>query len=155
MWKPIFCPREDCSQSGICLLAFPKCISTWGSTRGGSVGILMFYTVSAVLHLGNSITSGDLGVECIHPSFDISGNLCLSSCCISSSHSVQVSGRTCHRSIQTFGSSSVMLDGCSLAFHNSQHVGRNSSALSCHKRSHCECFGRPFAQGSVISTYNP
>ena len=48
-----------------------------------------------------------------------------------------------------------MLDGGSLASHQSHHVGRHSSVVSCHKRSHCGCFGQPGAQGSVISAFNP
>ena len=51
-----------------------------------------------------------LGVECIPPSLDVSGKLCLSSSCISSSSSVKISGRTCHRSIQTSDSSDTMLE---------------------------------------------
>ena len=44
----------------------------------------------------------------------------------SSSSSVQVSGRTCQQSTQTFDSGGGMLDGGSLFSHNSQHVGRCS-----------------------------
>ena len=69
--------------------------------------------------------------------------------------SVQVSGRTCQRSTQTFDSGGTMLDGGSLASHSSQHVGRCSSVLSHHKRSHHGCFGRPCAQESAISAFNP
>ena len=39
--------------------------------------------------------------------------------------------------------------------HHSQHVGRCSMAMSHHKRSCHGCFGRPGAQGSVISAFNP
>ena len=45
--------------------------------------------------------------------------------------------------------------GGSLASHSSQQVERHSSVLSCHQRSHCGCFSRPCAQGSVISAFNP
>ena len=45
-----------------------------------------------------------LGVECLQPSLDFSGKLCVSSSCSSSSGSVQVSGRTCQWSTQTFDS---------------------------------------------------
>ena len=48
-----------------------------------------------------------------------------------------------------------MLDGGSLAPHSSQHVGRCFSTVPHHKRSHHGCFGRPGAQGSAISTFNP
>ena len=109
----------------------------------------------ALLQLGNSIISGGLGVEFLQPYLDISGKLCVSSTCISSSSSVQVSGRTCQRSTQTFDSGGTILDGGSLASHSSQHVGRHSLALSLHKISHHRCFGRACAQGSMISTFNP
>ena len=42
-----------------------------------------------------------------------------------------------------------------LASHSSHHVGRCSSVLSCHRRSHHGCFGRPGAQESPISAFNP
>ena len=45
--------------------------------------------------------------------------------------------------------------GSSLASHSSQHAGRCSLAVSHHKRSHCGCFGRPGAEGSVVSAFNP
>ena len=48
-----------------------------------------------------------------------------------------------------------MLNGGSLASQSSQHVGGHSSAVSHHKRSHHGCFGRPCAQGSAISAFNP
>ena len=133
---------------------WPSCISTLWSIRGVSVGITMCHVVSAVLHLGKSTTSRDLGDECIQPSLDVSGKLCLSSC-ISSSGSIQVSGGTCCRSIWTSDSSGVKLGGGSLASHSSQHVGRHSPMLFSHKRSHHGCLSRPGAQGSAISTFNP
>ena len=108
----------------------------------------------ALLHHGNSTTSGGLRVECLQPSLDFSGKLCVSSSSSSSSGSVQVSGRTCQWSTLTFGSGGTMLDGGSLASHHSQHVGRCSSAMSHHKRS-CGCFNGPGAQGSAISAFNP
>ena len=48
-----------------------------------------------------------------------------------------------------------MLDGGSLASHSSHHAGRCSLVVSHCKRSHSRCFGRPGAQGSVISGFNP
>ena len=109
----------------------------------------------ALFHLGNSTTSGGLGVECLQPSLDSSGKLCVSSSDSSSSRSVQVSGGTCQQSTQTFDSGVTMLDGGSLASHCSQHVGKCSLAVSHHKRSHHGYFGRPGAQGSVITAFNP
>ena len=69
--------------------------------------------------------------------------------------SVQVSSRTCQWSTQTFDSGGSMLNGGSLASHSSQHVGRCSLVVPSSKRSHRGCFGRPGAQGSVISAFNP
>ena len=48
-----------------------------------------------------------------------------------------------------------MLDGGSLASHSSQHADRCSLAVSHCKRSCRGCFGRPGAQGSAISAFNP
>ena len=58
--------------------------------------------MSVLFNLGKSTTSGSFGVECIQPSLDISGKLCLSFSYLNSSASVQFSCRTCHQSIQTF-----------------------------------------------------
>ena len=73
----------------------------------------------------------------------------------SSSSSVQVSGGTCQQSTQRFDSGDAMLDGCSLASHSSQNVGRCLSVVSHHRRSHCGCFSRSGTQGSAISAFNP
>ena len=121
--------------------------SPLGPSRGGPAGIFLFHSMPALFHLGISTTSGGLGVECLQPSLAVSGELCISSSCISSSGSVHVSGRTCQRSTQTFDSGSTKLNGGSLGPHSSQHVGRHSS---CHG-----CFGRPGTQGSAISVFNP
>ena len=43
---------------------------------------------------------------------------------------MQVSGRTCIRSIKIPYSSGTLLDGCFLASFSSQHVGRHASLLS-------------------------
>ena len=106
-----------------------------GPTRGGSAGILPYHSMPVFLHFGNSTNSGGLGGECLQPSLEVSGKLCVSFNCISSSSSVQVSGRTCQRSTQTIDSGGTMLDGGSLASQSSQHVGRCSLALSHHKLS--------------------
>ena len=129
--------------------------SPLGSTRGGYAGILPYHSMPALLHLANSTASGSLGVECLHPSLDVSGKLCVSSSCTSSSSSVHVPGRTFQRSILTSDSGGTMLGGDSLASHSSQHVGRYSLVLSHHKRSLHGCFSRPCAQGSAISAFNP
>ena len=127
----------------------------WGQPEVGSAGILLYSSMPVLVHIENSATSGGLEVECLQPSLDVSGMLCVSSSCISSSSSVQVSGRTCQRSTQTFDSSDTMLDGGSLASHSSQHVGIHSSVLSHHKGSLHGCFGRQCAQWSAISAFKP
>ena len=81
--------------------------------------------------------------------------VCVSSSDSGPSCSVQVSGRTCQQSTQTFDSGGTMLDGGSLASHHSQHVSRCSSAVSHCKRSHHGCLGRPGSQGSAISVFDP
>ena len=129
--------------------------SPLGPSRGGPAGIFLFQSIPALIHLGISTTSGGLGVECLQPSLDVSGKLCVSSSCISSSGSIQVFDRTCQRSTQTFDSGGTMMDGGSLAPHSSQHVGRHSLARPHHKRSDCGCLGRPGTQGSVMSVFNP
>ena len=136
------------------LLRWLRQLSPLGPSRGVPVDIFSFHSMPALLHLGISTTSEGLGVECLQPSLDISGKLCISSC-ISSSGSVQVSGRTCQRSIQMFDSGGTMLDGGSLAPHSSQHVGRCSSAVPHCKRSCHGCLFRPGAQWSAISAFNP
>ena len=52
-----------------------------GPSRGGPAGIFSFYSMPALLHCGNSTTSSSLGVECLQPSLDFSGKLCVSSSC--------------------------------------------------------------------------
>ena len=136
MWRLIFCPGVRCFQSGIFSLRWLKQVFVrilpLGSARGGSANILPYHSMPALICLGISTTSGDLGIECLQPSLDVSGKLYVSSC-ISSFSPVQVSGRTCQRSTQTFHSGSTMLVGGSLTSHNSQHVGRHSSVMSHHK----------------------
>ena len=126
-----------------------------GPSIGGTPGIFSFYSLPALFHFGNSPASGGLGVEFLQPSLEFSGKLCISSSGSGPSCSGQVSSRTCQRSTLTFASGGSMLDGSSLASHSSQHAGRHSSVVSHCKRSHHGCFGRPGAQGSAISAFNP
>ena len=67
----------------------------WGPSRGGPTGTFSFYSIPVLLYLGNSTTSGGLGVECLQPSLVFSGELCVSSSYSSSSSSVHISGRMC------------------------------------------------------------
>ena len=128
--------------------------SPLGPSRGGPPGIFSFYSMPTLFHFGNSTASGGLGAECLQPSLEISGKLCVSSSGSGPSCSVQVSSRTCQWSTQTFTSGGSMLDGGSLASHSYQHAGRCSSVVPSSKRSHHGCFGRPGAQGSAISAFN-
>ena len=73
-----------------------------GPSRGGPTSIFSFYSMPALFHLGNATTSGGLEVECLQLSLDFSGRLCVSSSSSSFSSSVQVSGKTCQWSTQTF-----------------------------------------------------
>ena len=155
MWKQIICSRIGCFQSGTFSLRWFRQLFAFGPSRGGPTGISLFYSMPALFHLGNSINSGGLGVECFQPSLDFSGKLCVSSSSSGPSSSVQVSGRTCQQSTQTFDSGGAMLDGGSLASHSSQHVRGCSLAVSHCNRSCHGCFGRPGTQGSVISAFNP
>ena len=100
--------------------------------------------------LETQLPPGALGLNAF-----ISGRLCVFSSSISFSSSVQVSGRTCQGSTQTFYSGGTMLEGGSLASHSSQHVERCSSVLSHHIRSCHGCVGRPHTQGLAISAFNP
>ena len=69
------------------MLLSTRGILTFGSTVGGSFGILTDHSKSALLPWG----------EQFQLSLDISGELCLLSCSINSSSSVQISSRTCQR----------------------------------------------------------
>ena len=48
-------------------------ISSLGSTPGVFLGILMYHPISALLFLGQSITSGSLEVEYFQQSLEVSG----------------------------------------------------------------------------------
>ena len=155
MWRLIICPRISCFWSGTFSLRWLRQLFAFGTFQRWTSGIFSFYSMPALFHFGNTTACGGLGVECLQPSLDFSGKLCVSSSSSGPSSSVQVSGRTCQQSTQTFDSGGTMLDGGSLASHHSQHVGRCSLAVSHHKRSCHGCFGRPGTQGSAISAFNP
>ena len=156
MWRQIFCPRIGCFWRGISSLRWLGQLVTFGAfQRWTSLASSHSAQCQQLCHFGNSTASWGLGVECLQPSLEISGKLCVSSFGSGPSCSGQVSSRTCQQSTQTFASGGSMLDGGSLASHSSQHAGRHSSAVSHHKRSHRGCFGRPGTQGSAISAFNP
>ena len=124
MWRWIIYPGIGCFQSGTFSLRWLRQLLPLGPSRGGPAGFFSFYSMPALFHFGNSTACGGLGVECLQPSLDFSGKLCVSSSCSGPTCSVQVSSRTCQWSTQTFDSDGTMLDGGSLASHHSQHVGR-------------------------------
>ena len=62
----------------------PNSLLTMGLTGGGSVVFLMDQSMLALLHYGKPIASRSFGIECIQPSVDVSGKLCISSSCINS-----------------------------------------------------------------------
>ena len=96
MWK-LFLPGKVGSGVASASLHSSGCLSSLRSTWGGSVNILMYQSMLAILHLGKSTTSGSLGVECFQSPFDIYRELCVSPSCIGFPLLCQVSGRTCHR----------------------------------------------------------
>ena len=152
----------DCLSQGTLLLEWyllphiaKAAFQLWGLPEAGLLGSSHFTQCQQYYTWKKPLPLGGIGGECIQPSLDISDKLCLSFFLISSSGSVPVSGRTCLMSIQTSDSSGTMLDVGTMVSPSFQHVGRHSSMLSCHKRSHCGCFGRPDIQSSAISAFNP
>ena len=95
-----------------------------------------------------------LGVECYQPSLDISCKLSISFSCNTSPSSIQVSGRTCHRLIQTSSSICTLLNGGCLASYSYQYGGRYLSLVSHCKRFLQGCVCRLVAQGLAITAFN-
>ena len=99
------------------------CLHNWGSistlesTGGGFVHIFTYQSMSAILHLGQSIAFFSLGFECFQTSFKVLDVLIISLSCVNSSHFVHISGMTCHRSIQASNLHFTLLDGDFLASH--------------------------------------
>ena len=157
VWRQIICPRISCFRSGTFSLRWLRQHFAFGAFQRWTYWHLL------VLVLLNSSTISPwklhylwgLGVECLQPSLDFSGKLCVSSSSSGPPSSVHISGRTCQWSTQTSDSGGIMLDEGSLASHSSQHGGRCSLTVSYHKRSHHGCFGRSGAEGSAISALNP
>ena len=111
--------------------------------------------MSALLHSGVTFTSSSFGVECLQPSIEVPGGLCISSSSINSSSVVKVSSGTCDKSIHISYSGATMFDRDSLASHSSQHVGRHSSSVSLHKGSHHIFFCSSGSQGYDIAAFKP
>ena len=94
----------------------------------------MYQLMLALLQLGESDIFGKHGVKHFQLSKDVSGELKISSC-VSSPHSVQVSGRMCHRLMQISSPSCSLLGGVFLVSYSSQHLGRCYLSISHHLRS--------------------
>ena len=133
-----------CLLSGIFFLRWFRQLFTFGAFQRWTHGHLLIPLNASIITHWNLHYCWGLRVECLQPSVAISGRLHVSSSSISSSGSVQVSGRTCQRSTQTIDSGGTMFDRGSLASHSSQHVGRHSLAVLHHKRSHCVLKGLPY-----------
>ena len=113
-------------------------ISNLGSSKGGFLGILTFQSMLTVLHLGESAIFGSFGVEDFQHSLEVLGELHISSPSVSLCSSSQVSGRTSTGQFRLL-ILDALLDRGSFASHCSQHVGRSSSLVSNHNRSHQGC----------------
>ena len=93
-----------------------------GSPRGVFRDLLIYQSMSALLHYKECVTSWRLVVECLLPSMAASGELCIFSSFISSNSSVQISDRTCHRLVQTSDPCWTLLVGYFFAFHGNFQV---------------------------------
>ena len=99
VWRPIICHGDGCFQSGIFLTLLKQHLNFRVYERW-ICWFVVYHAALALLHLGKSTTPRCLGVDCVQPSLDVSGRLCLVFC-VSTSGSVQVYVATCHWSIQT------------------------------------------------------
>ena len=117
LWKLTISLRVSWFQSGNCFLTYLMLHFIFGIYQR-LICWPPHIPMSALLCLGKSPTSC-LGVECFQPSLDISVELCLSSPSLSSPGSVQIPGRTSHRSSQTSYSIAILLNGSSFASHHS------------------------------------
>ena len=111
-----------------------------GVNKGGFADILMYQSIPALLHIGNSATSWSLGGSAFnHPlQFQVSYMLPTPALVpiVLSKFLAE-----CYRSIQTSNSQHVLFDGGSLTFtvfHCFQYFGRHSLLVSC---------GKEFLQG--------
>ena len=124
------------------------------SQPGGYTGILPYHSMPALLHLGNTTTSGGLGAECLQPSLDVSGKLCFSSCIgplvLSKFLMEHVKGQPRHL---------ILVASCWMEVPWLPTVLHMLTVILWHcpiiKRSCHRCFGRPCAQESAKSAFNP
>ena len=70
MLRQIICPGMSCFWSGIFSSGGSGSFLLLGPSRGVPTCIFSFYSMPALFHLGNSTTSGGLGVECLQPSLE-------------------------------------------------------------------------------------
>ena len=115
-------------------------VSSLGSTGSRSVGIFAYHSMSALLHLRKSSTSGKLGVECYQPSYDIQvSNVFLLLVLVLLIFSKFLTENvTVHWKAPY--SSGTLLDWGFLASHSSQHVGRHFFLLFYHTKLWHGCF---------------
>ena len=126
MWRLMIYSGTRCFWSGIFSLGLLRQLFTFGAFQRWTCWHLLVPLNTSIITPWNLNYPWGLGVECLQPSLDISGMLCVSFSYISSSGSVQVSGGTCQRSTQMVESDGTVLDGSFLDPHRSQHVARHS-----------------------------
>ena len=124
----VFYHGEGWLHSGTSFLTWLRLYFIFGAPGGRSLSILTYQSLSAVLHLGKSITSESLEVNAFSYlwTYQVS--------CVYPPASVPLVLSTFQMSVQPSYSSGSVLDGGFLASHSSQHVGRHSLSVSHPKR---------------------
>ena len=122
-------------------------------SRGGPVGIIMYQSVSGLLHLGKPTSVGTLNVKHFEPSLDISSDLFPAPTSIPHVLSIfQVDPVKGHFRLL------ILVEPCWEAYlssHSCQYVGKHFSSVSYNEKSHQGCFGRLGYQRCPITTFNP
>ena len=154
MWKLAIYHREGRFQNGIFFLIYLKQCFKFEVTLRWICCHPHIPISFGIIHLGESTTSGSLGVKDFNPLWTYKVRY-ISPYCMSPPSSVQVSDKVCDRSIQISDTYCTLLDGGSLPLHISQHVGRYSWFVSYSKRSHQGCLNRLDAPRSAITVFNP
>ena len=113
-------PESVASWSGTFSLRWLRQLFTFGAFQRWTCWHLLILLNASIISLWKlHCPLGALGLNAFSHPLKFSGKLCVSSSGSSPSCSVQVSGRTCQWSTQTFTSGGTMLDGSSLASHSS------------------------------------
>ena len=107
------------------------------------------------IYLRKSHTCGSLGVECFQPPLYTSGELCVSSYSFSFPGPSHISGRMCHRSIQTFYSSGTLLDWAPWLLTVLNTLAGFPFWCSIIKQPHHGCLNWLGAEGYAITAYKP